>query len=77
MAVGPDRALLGDVSCTNHLEPFDERSSATLPVRQKRTRAERVRGTVAVLAFPFAGTNYYHWMLDSVARLDLLDRAGV
>ncbi|MFO1515051.1 MAG: glycosyltransferase family 61 protein [Verrucomicrobiota bacterium] len=46
-------------------------------LRQLRLRwPRRLRGTVAVLAAA-AGTNYYHWLFDSLPRLHLLQLAGV
>lgn len=39
-------------------------------------RPRRLRGTVAAIAAA-AGTNYYHWLFDSLPRLHLLQLAGV
>lgn len=46
-------------------------------LRQSRLRRpRRLRGTAAVLAAA-GGTNYYHWIFDSLPRLHLLRLAGV
>lgn len=36
-----------------------------------------VEGKVVFLPTKFGGGNYYHWMFDTISRIDLLQRAGI
>jgi capsular polysaccharide biosynthesis protein/tetratricopeptide (TPR) repeat protein len=76
----PDRYLLADVSreypgqlpdCSHPCSNFDR-------VLQLKSfsDAEQISGRVAVLA-GLSGHNYFHWMVDILPRLELLQRSGV
>ncbi|MBF2048248.1 MAG: DUF563 domain-containing protein [Elainella sp. C42_A2020_010] len=76
----PDRYLLADVSreypgqlptCSQPYSSFDR-------VLQPKafSEAEHIRGRVAVLA-GLSGHNYFHWMVDVLPRIELLQRGGV
>lgn len=60
------------------LRQFDGPDRPSPPLAQLLDRAGpevEIRGTVACLASEFAYGNYYHWMLEVVPRLWLLERA--
>jgi capsular polysaccharide biosynthesis protein len=42
--------------------------------QSKEPRPHRLPGTVACLYAPYASANYYHWMFDTLPRLELLHR---
>lgn len=67
----PDRAILGDVSREPNRKPQEH--SLFRPWRLPPM--ERVRGTAAVLSV-VGGKRYYHWLMDLLPRLGLLERAG-
>ncbi|MCB0841629.1 MAG: glycosyltransferase family 61 protein, partial [Bacteroidetes bacterium] len=46
-------------------------------LQEKLPPTELIKGRVATISVPYAGTNYYHWMLDLLPRLDLIERGGV
>jgi capsular polysaccharide biosynthesis protein len=45
-------------------------------LRWKLPRCQRIAGTVAVIATPEAGNNYWHWTTELLPRLHLLEAAG-
>ncbi len=69
LAVTDDGHVLSDLSFWHGFPEGLVRSEAT-PVR-------RVRGTLISLASDHATTNYGHYLLDALPRLDLLERAGI
>ncbi len=72
--VTPQGALLLDVSAHFNLRAPGEHRAFTSYVFAPPRR--RVKGRVAILATAGAG-NYFHWMLESLPRLALLERAGM
>ncbi len=69
LAVTDDGRVLSDLSFWHGFPEGIARSAAT-PVR-------RVRGTLVSLASDHATTNYGHYLMDALPRLDLLERAGI
>lgn len=77
--IAPDQVLLSDVSrdypgqlpgC-QHPDPSRHRIFALTPLQAP----QQIEGTVAALA-GLSGHNYYHWMVDVLPRLALLQQAG-
>jgi capsular polysaccharide biosynthesis protein len=61
-------ANLTDYHWGSHLHPD--------VVNLKVPTAEKLKGTGAYLCTPQASGNYYHWMIDLIPRLWLLEQAG-
>lgn len=72
--VTPEGRLLLDASAHLGLRSANEHRAFTGYLAAPPARA--VRGRVAVLAAASAG-NYYHWLLDALPRLRLIERAGI
>ena len=49
---------------------------AAVYLRGRRNPVVRLPGRTLNLGSAFAGVNFYHWMMDGVARVDLFRRAG-
>jgi len=74
--VSPDNLLLRDVSRTLlHNEHTSDLTRHPIFHASELPPIEQYKGQVAVLATQ-AGRGYYHWMLDALPRLHLLERAG-
>jgi capsular polysaccharide biosynthesis protein len=71
--LGPDDSLLMDVSEEFRLQ--DDRDHSIFH-RLRLPKMKRLEGTVAVLSVP-GSTNFFHWMLQVVPRVHLLEKAGL
>lgn len=69
--------LLGDLSKVIHKADYLTDYSSHPVLKSELPPVERINGKVAVLSVPFAGTNYYHWMMDLLPRLKLIEKGGV
>ena len=78
--ITPDNYLLGDVSryypwylpgC-----PYQERTDHKIFSLETIPPSEKVAGKVAILS-GLAGHVYYHWMIDILPRIDILNRSGI
>jgi len=70
--IGPDDTFIADVSETFFSEP----SAHPIFLSPKLPRVTRLEGSVAVLA-TFRSDIYYHWIFDTLPRLQLLQEAGI
>lgn len=75
--VTQENSLLGEVSKMIFRSDFVEDYEQHPVLNTKLPPVEPIKGTVAVLSVSFAGTNYYHWLLDLLPRLALIQRGGV
>lgn len=74
--VTQENELLGEVSKMISRSDFVEDYDQHPVLRTKSPPVEFLEGKVAVLSVSFAGTNYYHWLLDLLPRLALIERGG-
>ncbi len=76
-ALTPDNILLGDLSKAQARTEDYLTDPADHPIfdLDNLEPPVEVEGTAAVLSAPCGG-GYYHWMMDSLPRLHLLERAG-
>lgn len=72
-----DNQLLAEVSKVIVKADYSEQYAQHPLLRKSLPPVTRMAGKLAVLAVPYAGTNYYHWMLDLLPRLWLLEKAGI
>ncbi len=68
--VGAQDTLLGEFHDAGPL------SHSTVYLHGRRNPVVRLPGRTLNLGSAFAGVNFYHWMMDGVARIDLFRRAG-
>jgi capsular polysaccharide biosynthesis protein len=69
--ISPDNQLLSDVSCI-----IDQKTSEHSAFHDGGIGpVQRIGGKVAVLA-TYAGRGYYHWMIDVLPRLELIQLAN-
>lgn len=71
--IGPDDTFIADVSATFF---SDDPAAHPLFLSPKLPRVTRLEGVAAVLT-TFRSNIYYHWILDTLPRLQLLQDAGV
>lgn len=74
--VTQENELLGDVSKMISRSDFVDNYEKHPALNTKLLPVESLKGKVAVLSVSFAGTNYYHWLLDLLPRLSLIERGG-
>jgi capsular polysaccharide biosynthesis protein len=70
--ISPDNRLIWDVS----MDFFGTPQTHAVFSHQALPEATYVQGTAAVLTTPGSG-NYYHWLLDTIPRIELLRRSGI
>jgi hypothetical protein len=70
--VSGDNLILGDLS----RDWFFAREQHPLLFKLKLPKPRELAGNTATLAAP-SGWNYFHWMLDVLPRLGILEQAGV
>ncbi len=75
--ITPDNQLLGDVSPTIEKGVLVKTNINHELINHQLQPAKIIKGRVAVLSFPFAGTNYAHWLLDLLPRIYLIEQAGI
>lgn len=75
--ITPQNELLGDVSKVIFRADYAKEYNDHPQLNAKLPPVEVIEGRVATISVPYAGTNYYHWMLDLLPRLDLIERGGV
>lgn len=74
--ITPDNLLIGELSKALCYEDYVERPQDHPIFAKTRLEAPyNVNGKLAVLSAP-GGAGYYHWMVDSLPRLLMLERAG-
>jgi hypothetical protein len=73
MIVGSNDVQISDVSGGTFSGLFD----IDLVHEGRVPNPRRIRGSVAVLASGLSQRNYYHWVVESLPRLRLLEEAGV
>lgn len=74
--VNAENELIGDVSKLISRSSFVDQFEDHPALHTKLPPLEARKGKVVVLSVSFAGTNYYHWMLDLLPRLALIKRGG-
>ena len=70
--ISPDNKLIWDVSFEFHATPLLH----TIFRRPQLPPPVYLPGSIAVLTSTATG-NYYHWMFDTLAKIDLLRRSGI
>jgi capsular polysaccharide biosynthesis protein len=68
--IGAEDSFLGEFHDTGPLR------HSTAYLRGRRNPVTRLPGRTLNLGSAFAGGNFYHWMMDGVARADFFHRAG-
>ncbi len=74
--VNQENVLLGEVSKMISRSDFVDDYEKHPVLHTKLPPIESIKGRVAVLSISFAGTNYYHWLLDLLPRLALIEKGG-
>lgn len=75
--ITPDNQLLGDVSPTMKKAGPTKTDMNHAVIKNQLPPLKLVKGRAAVLSFPYAGSNYFHWLIDLLPRIYLIEKAGI